>query len=354
MATAVLDPASEPAASQLPGLSVGSPLSPDEPLWRWASEAIGTRVGTMLDHLDEVRKGEDIEAVHDMRVASRRLVAAMRVFRTCFRDPRYEKLLREARQVTRALGAVRDLDVLIDHYERLQGEATEEDPGVRYFLAVHDRRRRRARRPMLRALKKLERTGFPRRVQKYLEQAAEVFGAEGSVRERGSGEGEAPFRAAAPVFLAERHREFYRCARYADEPEAVAELHEMRIAAKWLRYTMELFAPAYGDELKQPLDAVKKCQELLGDIHDSDVRIEILTGMTISRLKVRGLEAIGQLDPAPVARALGRVLERERAGRDRQYRKFLSHWRTLEKRGFAESLVRRLGQPDAAPEGSHP
>src|SRR5215207_1130044 len=98
-------------------------LDADAPLWVWAQDAISRRLDEMFAHTEGVRLGEDIEAVHDMRVGSRRLVAAMKVFAVCFPGYEYELLLRQARRVTRRLGAVRDLDVLIDHYERRLAEA---------------------------------------------------------------------------------------------------------------------------------------------------------------------------------------------------------------------------------------
>src|SRR5688500_1971077 len=84
----------EPAHSRsVPELH--GPLTADAPLWAWAYEAIGERAEGMLAHLEGVRLGTDIEAVHDMRVASRRLVAAMRVFHAAFPTRHYARLLRE-------------------------------------------------------------------------------------------------------------------------------------------------------------------------------------------------------------------------------------------------------------------
>ena len=93
-------------------------LSPDDPLWAWAASAIRHRAEAMLKHVPGVREGADIEAVHDLRVGSRRLAAAMKVFAICFPGSEYRRLVREVRRVTRRLGALRDLDVLIDYYEK--------------------------------------------------------------------------------------------------------------------------------------------------------------------------------------------------------------------------------------------
>jgi CHAD domain-containing protein len=55
------------------------------------------------------------------------------------------------------------------------------------------------------------------------------------------------------------------------QPEKVAELHEMRINAKRLRYTIETFSGLYANQLKPYLQAVRSAQDMLGDIHDCDV-----------------------------------------------------------------------------------
>jgi CHAD domain-containing protein len=76
--------------------------------------------------------------------------------------------------------------------------------------------------------------------------------------------------------ISSRLDDFLGYAEIVHLPEKVAELHEMRIAAKWLRYTMENFSSLYGGELKDWLTPVREMQEQLGDIHDCDVWGEYL------------------------------------------------------------------------------
>lgn len=326
-------------------------LTPDAPLWAWAEDAISHRLEEMFQHTDGVRAGEDIEAVHDMRVGSRRLVAAMKVFGECFPGYEYQLLLKEARRVTRRLGAVRDLDVLIDHYEGLRERARpEEQLGVDYFIAVHHRLRERARRPMLAALREIERDDLGGRIRRYLqdESAAYRFGLHAPAGHRRRVEPTGSFRTAAPPILEDRYRTFYSFEPYVSDPEEVEQLHEMRIAAKWLRYTMELFAPAYANRLKSEISAVKKIQELLGDLHDSDVRREILRGMLDGPPDLRGLEALGVLLPDPVVSSLARLLAREEKARRRCYDAFYKEWRRLSKKEFARTCLERIQHPDAA------
>ncbi len=61
------------------------------------------------------------------------------------------------------------------------------------------------------------------------------------------------------------------------DPENVEELHNMRIAAKRLRYTMELFTPCFGDDFQRSLKTVEAIQERIGAIHDCDVLLPLLS-----------------------------------------------------------------------------
>ena len=73
----------------------------------------------LLSKSDAVLKAEDIEAVHDMRVASRRLRASITVFGIAFPDPEYQRFEDEVKRVTQELGRARDLDVMIDSLNKI-------------------------------------------------------------------------------------------------------------------------------------------------------------------------------------------------------------------------------------------
>lgn len=60
------------------------------------------------------------------------------------------------------------------------------------------------------------------------------------------------------------------------QPNNRDDLHRMRIAAKNLRYNMELFSPLYADAYRKHLKKIRKLQDYLGIIHDADVQIDIL------------------------------------------------------------------------------
>ena len=76
--------------------------------------------------------------------------------------------------------------------------------------------------------------------------------------------------------LAVRIAEYYSYAPIVADDGAVEELHALRISAKRLRYTLELFRAAFGEVGEQQIERVREIQELLGQLHDHDVRIALI------------------------------------------------------------------------------
>jgi CHAD domain-containing protein len=146
-----------------------------------------------------------------------------------------------------------------------------------------------------------------------------------------------PLRENAPLMLHIRLAEMCRYAVFIEDPDRVDDLHAMRIAAKRLRYTMEIFAPvlqsASGKQFDWIYRQVKSIQEQIGDIHDADVRVPLLSDFldrhAASRPEIRiGLESL---------------IASQRSQRDRLYRDFLAYWKKLERQGFRARFLRMLG-----------
>jgi exopolyphosphatase/pppGpp-phosphohydrolase len=111
-------------------------IAPDEETFLQAGERLMMeRVQKMAAWPDEVLKNQDIEAVHKMRVASRRLRAVLDAYESIC-DPRpYKKLYRSVKRTADALGQARDTDVMIEHLQkRLEQAASEEQPGLRWLI----------------------------------------------------------------------------------------------------------------------------------------------------------------------------------------------------------------------------
>lgn len=115
----------------------------------------------MLSFTDVALKGDDIEGVHDMRVASRRLRASLELFRDVFPRRRYRAMRDEIKALARALGDVRDLDVMLERLERdRQGRPRSQQLVLREMIAELEEDRLAARTRLARTIERLEREDF--------------------------------------------------------------------------------------------------------------------------------------------------------------------------------------------------
>lgn len=136
-------------------------ILPDETLETCAREIIVRYFQQMMSYKDGAKEGHDIEFVHDMRVTSRRLRNAMDNFADCFPKKSFRKHYKRVKAITRTMGAVRDLDVLIDRFQKTLDALSEaERVDIRGLIEHLQREREEARKPMLALFMKLEGTEF--------------------------------------------------------------------------------------------------------------------------------------------------------------------------------------------------
>jgi hypothetical protein len=148
----------------------------------------------------------------------------------------------------------------------------------------------------------------------------------------------------------------------AGDPGAVNALHDLRIAAKRLRYVLELFAPSFGAYAATAAKKARKLQDLVGEIHDCDVTLPRVEAL-IEELRAQDAAAVrdaagdapdldaDQTAGAPHRRAF-RGLEsldvHLRARRALLFERFLESWDELERQGFRARLEFALGERPGA------
>jgi hypothetical protein len=156
------------------------------------------------------------------------------------------------------------------------------------------------------------------------------------------------------------------------DPGAVRELHDMRIAAKRLRYVLEVTAePCFGPYAKAAAKRAKELQDLLGEIHDCDVQLPRVEALVTElrdadahELRLRAGDA-DDLDPALAAklphgdawRGLVALETYLRARRELLYDRFTSFWLDLEREGFRPRLEYAIAErpaPEPAPHAAEP
>jgi len=235
-----------------------------------ARRVLLARFEEMCEYRAAALEGDDIEGVHDMRVASRRLRSALRDFAPLLRRGKRLDAARAAlSRLADALGAVRDEDVAIHALEKLHEHAPPEaHAGLREYVAERRTRRERARGELFDALDE-------RAVEEVRHLLARAV--EGKPRASKKAKGDAPpagadFGASLARVAARLWRELGELSPSLYRPNKSKRLHEMRIAAKRLRYALELLQGCErGGAPKELASEVADMQGELGDLHDCDV-----------------------------------------------------------------------------------
>ena len=143
-------------------------IVPRKSLEECARRIITTLFQEMMSFKEGSIDGLDIEFVHDMRVSSRRLRVAMDNFAECFSKKKFRKYLKQTKNITSTMGAVRDLDVLISKFEKDAKSLTKDEQlGVKNLIIQLQQKREEARTPMLLLFSRLEKAGFDKKFLKF-------------------------------------------------------------------------------------------------------------------------------------------------------------------------------------------
>jgi len=216
----------------------------------------------------------DPDALHDMRVASRRLREALEIFGFCFPQKLFDRYYRRVRRVTRALGEVRNADVAMIFFQKLSASTDD----ILVQVALEDllrrlaRSRRSARGRLLTGLHEARLAHLPAELANVFTRTENM-----PVRyQRG------PKRSVvlARRQLLQRVRAFFSARMAVTAEDDEANLHKVRIAVKKLRYAVEVFDYAVGEDVVSHLGELKRLQDTLGELHDHDV----FAGMVRKRL----------------------------------------------------------------------
>jgi len=229
----------------------------------------------MLYHEPGTRRGEDIEELHDMRVATRRMRSAFWVFGDHLDMKQWKPFLKGLKRTGRTLGAVRDLDVFWEktqHYlDALPPTQQDDLEPLRKVWAVE---RESARARMLTYLDSERFTQFKEQFDEFLQ--TRDAGALPPLSEEGE---PLPHRLrhVVPVAVYRRLAAFRAYDEWVTKPDVPLErLHLLRIAAKRLRYTLEFFEEVLAPETKGVIKEIKRLQDHLGDLQDAVVASNLL------------------------------------------------------------------------------
>ena len=268
-------------------------IEAEDPIGRVGLAVLRRQFAALRAREPGTRLGDDSEELHDMRVASRRLRAALSLFAD-FLPPSAENVRDDLRWVAHTLGAVRDLDVQLEQLDGWLVDLPETDREA--LIAVSsllEAKRSAARETMLDVLDSRRYELFVGRFGRLLR----------SARGRRSGPASLPARAVAPDLIEERFRALRKAADQIEDDSSAAEYHRVRIRGKRFRYALEFLAELYPGGTRPLIKRVVALQDILGLHQDAEVAIE--------RLRQLAGEHGAGLPPDAIF-AMGEIAERYR------------------------------------------
>ena len=280
----------------------------------------------------------DPEGVHDMRVASRRLRSAIRDSMPYLRKTKLSAPARQLKEIADKLGEVRDDDVAIIALEKLQKKLSGEvSSGLQRIIDAQKAEREIARTELTStmsssAISELE-PAFLEAIGASVTPAAAPPTKTRPAKKSGSG-----YKVFARAALLRRLKELERLSTSLYEPHEVKPLHEMRMAAKRLRYALDLFGHCWGESLEVFSRQVAKLQTSLGELHDCDVWIEHF-GKRLRRVKTKPGE---QATPPDERDAMIWLLSHFTRLRTKHFRAALARWHEWESKDFCNRLTATL------------
>ena len=209
----------------------------------------------------------DPEGVHSMRVASRRLRSALRDFMPYLRKRGINSVQKRLRNVAGALGEVRDHDVALMALEEI-GKRVPADvsPALKKVIDTRKDLREKAREDLKSMLDKAQLDKLQLDFTAAVDAATETDGTQPAPQ--------ITYLKMSRAVILDRLKELEKLSADLYKPFEVETLHDMRIAAKRLRYAVELFQRCWGHSISTYARRAARMQTALGDLHDCDVWIE--------------------------------------------------------------------------------
>jgi CHAD domain-containing protein len=269
------DEAVDPGASAAPQAAPKKrpDILPSDTMTEAAAKTLAFHLAKMLEHEEGTRLGEDPEELHDMRVSTRRMRMALRVFAD-YLDPEVMRpVLKGLRRTGRTLGNVRDLDVFNEKTQvYLDGLPDEHAGDLDGLLVAWKSERDKQREVLVEYLDSKRYRRFVERTQELLDGPVEALAPTNIVAPR-------PQRV-AQVLPGVLYKDMAVVWAFEGQlgglETPLPRFHALRKACKGLRYTLEFFEDVLGSGARPLIKRVKGLQDHLGDLQDAVVTCGVL------------------------------------------------------------------------------
>jgi len=303
----------------------------DEPMAEAGRTILRFHFERMLANEAGTRKGEDIEALHRMRVATRRQRAAFRIASPYFKRKAVGAFRDELRSLAEHLGEVRDLDVVIEAAEAY--DASRKGDAVAALDPILDEWRSRRDGARHRLLSHLDGEAY----RGFTKHFAEFLSSKGAGVKDTSDDLPRP-RLVRHVLPTEIWDHYGRLRAYETVMEwaPIETIHSLRIEDKRLRYLLEFFAEALGPGLSDVVEALVDLQDHIGELHDVDVTIGLLRDFLMR-------SSYASTNPA-VADSVGRYLKLKQAQLRTLQRTLKRPWKRVAGQRLRTALSRAVAR----------
>lgn len=251
-------------ADRITQLEAGlQPVSPEDVMAEAGRKVLLEQFIQMLKNEAGSRTGEDIESIHDMRVAIRRIRSALRLLSPYYKRGTVRHFSRELRQIGWTLGEVRDLDVLIENLQvYLKSTKRSQQTRLRAAIAELDAQRAGARTELNDLLDS-------RAYRRFVKAFSDFLTTPESAVKQPDGSGIVPkqVRLVLPGLIYDRVAAVRAYNDVLDQAD-IMTLHALRIEFKRLRYTVSLFEEVLGPQIGEFITEIKSLQDNLGNMND--------------------------------------------------------------------------------------
>lgn len=246
-------------------------VTADTQTWLAARDFLLDRSDDFFLQLTRAREAFEAEAIHDLRVSSRRLREGITIFAHCFRKRQLTRLRKELKSLTAMLGTIRNTDEALLFFTPLLEQSAPASGAVSGIVATLQAERVAEERKLKRELKKIDPESLLGRIDAICSNPRIFNPNAGGLFQ--------PISDYLLEAIALREKNMLELYPEALREENVTAQHRLRIAVKRFRYRLEFLAPLATGDYRKVYTAIKEYQEILGKLHDLDV-FSTLTGET--------------------------------------------------------------------------
>lgn len=292
-----------------------------------------THVNNIEEEINCVERHDDIEHIHRLRVATRRIHSTLSIFHDYLQFKNQENWQVSFEILRKSLGTARDLDVKINLVDSIINHMADKKylPGIIRLNLRLNQKRIRQQSVVIQTLEMLKKKNS---IKKLKSNCTEFLN----------------MQKTNPIFsnsiyqLSEENISSYysrmiKFEPFIYQPDCLDEIHALRIGIKRLRYAVETFSPLYPDVILPTLKILRTAQDFLGEIHDCDLWVDDIQNFIIKEQK-RVLIFYGNSRPYKrLEPGITFFLQERKDYRNKVYQEFVTGWARWRKENIFDNLL---------------